>query len=222
MTDAAQSLQEQAYHALLQRIIYSEYRPGMKLVLKEVSEDLEMGRTPIRESLVRLGQQDIVYTVPQSGTFVSKIDMNAAEQARFMREQLERTVAVECCVRAGKADLALLAADIEEQERFAEEGQKRAFFDADNLFHQHLFEIADRALLWGWLDASSINLLRYRWLRVLVGELSWDHIIAQHRTLYRAIEQRRPDEVEYLIASHLHLMLEERGAVMQAFPDCFA
>ena len=125
MTDAAQSLQEQAYHALLQRIIYSEYRPGMKLVLKEVSEDLEMGRTPIRESLVRLGQQDIVYTVPQSGTFVSKIDMNAAEQARFMREQLERTVAVECCVRAGKADLALLAADIEEQERFSGAGSMR-------------------------------------------------------------------------------------------------
>lgn len=222
MTNAAQSLQEQAYHALLQRIIYSEYRPGMKLVLKELSDDLEMGRTPIRESLVRLSQQGIVYTVPQSGTFVSKIDMDAAEQARFMREQLERTIAVECCVRAGEADLALLAADIAEQERFAGEDEKRAFFDADNRFHRHLFEVADRALVWDWLDASSINLLRYRWLRVFVGELSWDHIISQHRALYRAIEQRRPDEVEYLISSHLHLMLEEREMVIQAFPDCFA
>lgn len=216
------SQQEQAYHELLQRIIYSEYRPGMKIALKQVCADLDLGRTPVRESLVRLGQQGIVYTIPQSGTFVSKIDLQSAEDARFTREQLERIVAVECCVHADAAALAALSETIEEGLQYASEHERRGFFDSDNHFHKQLFEIAGRQRIWGWLESASVHLLRYRWLRVLATGLPWDTIVQQHQTLYRAIEQRRPDEAQYLISQHLHLMLEERNDVIRAFPDCFA
>ena len=124
-TADTQSLQEQAYLALRRAIIFAQYKPGERLVPKQICEELNLGRTPVRESLVRLQQQGLVRTVPQSGTYVSRIDSRAAECSRFAREHLEQQVAIECCARIDDAGIALLDETIAQQEQ-AVAGQRRS------------------------------------------------------------------------------------------------
>ena len=69
------SLQDQSYHTIRRKIVYLDYKPGEKLGVKQLCDDLDMGRTPVREALVRLAQEGLVRTVPQSGTYVSPINL---------------------------------------------------------------------------------------------------------------------------------------------------
>ena len=92
-----QSLQDQAYNALRSKIIYAELKPGTRLSAIGLEKETGIGRTPIRESFVRLREQELVETRPKSGTYVSKISMEHAENACFLREKLERSVLIKCC-----------------------------------------------------------------------------------------------------------------------------
>ena len=84
------SLQDQSYHTIRRKIVYLDYKPGEKLGVKQLCDDLDMGRTPVREALVRLAQEGLVRTVPQSGTYVSPINLTLAESACYIREHLEK------------------------------------------------------------------------------------------------------------------------------------
>ena len=111
---------------------------------------------------------------------------------------------------------------IDEQVAAADRGDRRAFFESDNRFHRALFQIADRDEIWHWLAGNNAHLERYRWLRVLVANLPWEEIVRQHAQLYQALETRSIDETDYLVTTHLHLMLVEQQRVINAFPDYFA
>lgn len=223
--DAAQkeeeSLQLQAYEAIRHGIIYNDYAPGDKLMVKNLCADFNMGRTPIREALVRLRQENLVETIPQSGTYVSKIRLDAVECARYVRERMERQIAVEACARASVQDLAGLRQIIDEQKAAYEREDRKAFFDGDNLFHFRMYEIAGRTHVSQWIDFISIDLQRFRWLRVQTEELDWQDIISEHEQILGAIEHTNTDEVDWLVSRHLHLLFEESAAIIKRFPTYF-
>lgn len=215
------NLQTLAYQRIRERIIFCNLTPGQKISARLLEEELAVGRTPIRESLVRLGEQGLVYTIPQSGTYVSKISLHAAENARFVREHLERTVCAECCARATAADHQRLAELIDEQEAARADEANRTFFERDNAFHEELFRIANRSDVWAWINTGNTHLERFRWLRTQVQGLDWRGIIGQHRMLLDALVAREPEEATYIASAHLHLMVHEQDAVVAAFPDYF-
>lgn len=219
--EAVESLQGRAYHAIRQRIVLLSYLPGQKLALKDLCESLEMGRTPVRESLVRLQQEGLVSTVPQSGTYVSRIDLAAIRAARFAREHLEREIVMECCARASHEDIDAIDRAVDRQRRAAASHDEAGFFLSDDLMHQALFDIAGRSRVWAWLDMIGADLKRYRRLRVSTSGLAWDTILADHEAIRNAIAQRDPAEARHLVERHLHMMLSDQVQVLAEYPDYF-
>ncbi len=144
------SLQDQSYHTIRRKIVYLDYKPGEKLGVKQLCDDLDMGRTPVREALVRLAQEGLVRTVPQSGTYVSPINLTFAESACYIREHLEKQVIVECCARAASAGIEQLDRAIALQEKAMAEEDRIGFFLSDNLMHRMIFSIACRSTGWSW------------------------------------------------------------------------
>lgn len=215
------SLLSQAYQAIRKRIIYSDLDPGKKISEKGLEEMLKIGRTPIREALIQLRQQELVYTIPQSGTYISLIDLASAKNARFVREHLERQIMIECCAKLTSKTQKILETVIEEQEKAMNAKDRRAFFDSDNLFHKACFEIAGRQEVWNWLDDHNIHLERYRWLRVTTEDLNWKTIMTQHYRLLEALINKDTEEADFLTAVHLHLMLDEQETVINKFPHFF-
>ena len=216
-----ESLQLQAYETIREGILYAKYAPGDRLQVKDLCTDLDMGRTPVRESLVRLRQEGLVQTVPQSGTYVNRISLRSVECARYVRESLERQVAIECCARIDADGEKLLSEIMADARDACSRHETRLFFDTDNRFHQALYQIAGRERIWGWLETLNMDLQRYRWLRVLTEELDWDAIMHQHDEIYDAITYHDVDETGFLVSNHLHLLFEESGTVTKRFPDYF-
>lgn len=215
-----QSLQDQAYNALRSKIIYAELRPGTRLSAIGLEKETGIGRTPIRESFVRLREQELVETRPKSGTYVSKISMERAENACFLREKLERSVLIKCCSAATPEQKQRLEQILAESESL-DHSETRRFFDLDNLFHETCFVIADRHMLWDWMKSVNTHFERYNWLRMVSQDLDWEPIRRQHRRILEAIKRGDTDAASYLAETHLHLMPEEQGPVIALHPDYF-
>ncbi len=213
---------ELAYSALRRGIMEFRFAPGERLSPTALRERLGVGRTPVREAIVRLRQEGLVVTRPKSGSYVALVDLGAAECARFLRSNTERVVVVECCSRAGEKDIASLRGLLDDQARAMDVRDQRSFFGADNRMHEMLYRIAGRQRAWAWLEGTNIDLERYRWLHVQARGMGWSSILAEHQELIEAIARRDPEEAAYVTIHHLHVMLDERDEVIAAFPGYFA
>lgn len=221
IADSTESLQLQAYDKIREAILYARYAPGHRLQIKELCRDLGVGRTPVRESLVRLSQEGLVRVVPQSGTYVSQISLRGVECGRYVREHLEKQVAADCCGLITSEGIRRLADILRTQKDALERHDLRGFFDSDNLLHEAMYDITGRQLIWRWLQGISVDLLRYRWLRLHTENLDWQAILDQHYEICDAIAGRNAYEASFLTSCHLHLLFVENSTVTKAFPDYF-
>ena len=221
MAKEPESLQNQAYDLIRERIIYAEYAPGTKLGIKELCEDLDLGRTPVRESFLRLQQEDLVETRPQSGTYVSKINLSYSNAARLCREMLEGEAIVECCAKADAAALASIEAAIKSQEDALAAHDPRAFFEADNLMHRCFFDVADRSVIWQWLNLTNTHFERFRWLSANTLGINPEEVMGQHRAMRRAIAEKDTNEASYLVREHLQKSRSDLAKVVAEYPEYF-
>lgn len=68
-------LSEKAHHLIKEKIITLELPPFSVINEQTLMEEFELGRTPIREALLRLAAEGLVNVVPQRGMFVANISI---------------------------------------------------------------------------------------------------------------------------------------------------
>jgi DNA-binding GntR family transcriptional regulator len=91
---------EDARRRLEDMIVTLELKPGTVWSETELSERLDLGRTPVREALKRLEADQLVEIVPRSGAKVTQVDVMQQLLMLEMRRELERLIAVSASRRA--------------------------------------------------------------------------------------------------------------------------
>ena len=89
----AQTLAEKAYQRIKKLIVSNSYSAGASLLEQELIKKLRMSRTPIREALRKLEQENLVEIIPQKGAFVNKISPQKLHELFQVREIIEPKVA---------------------------------------------------------------------------------------------------------------------------------
>ena len=69
------SLSQQAYQEIYQRIMTLSYTPGQRLEEKRLVAELGIGRTPVREALMRLADDFMVESHPHKGAVVRSVSL---------------------------------------------------------------------------------------------------------------------------------------------------
>lgn len=208
------------YSRLKQQIVSLELPPGTALSEKEVSLDFEVSRTPVRESFVRLAQEDLVVVLPQRGTRVSLIDSELVEEARFMREQLEKAVVRLACAEFPEERLAELEANLSAQKNSIEKHDGQEMFELDETFHRILFEGCRKQGTWNVLQQMNAHLNRSRMLW-LSTDPHWGQLYEQHREIAEAIRLHDADAAERVMQHHLSLMISNLAVLREKHPDYF-
>ena len=131
-------MSDQAYEGLEEMIVTLHLDPGAVLSEAELSEQLGIGRTPIREALQRLAREGLVLILPRKGILVSEINPGKQLLLLEVRRELERLLA-----RSG----AHRATD-EERERFTEiaDGMERAERENDDLGFMRLDDALNKLI----------------------------------------------------------------------------
>src|SRR5215468_7391889 len=115
--DRGQPIPEQVYRLLRQSIITLRLPPGATIIEKEITDQLGISRTPVRDALRQLADEGLVTIKPQSGTFVALIDRLQLEEGRVIRRALEIEAVRLAATRADAAAIERLGDLLALQER---------------------------------------------------------------------------------------------------------
>ena len=122
---AAGTMTDQAYAIIEEMIVTLQLDPGAVLSETALSEDLGIGRTPIREALQRLAREGLIVIFPRKGILVSEINPGKQLLLLEVRRVLERLLAKTGALRAS----------VEERQRLHEiaDGMDKAAKDNDDI-----------------------------------------------------------------------------------------
>lgn len=195
-----QPIHQWVYQTLRNSIIKLILQPAQQISENDVSEALGISRTPVREAFIRLAEDGLINITPQKRSIVSLIDLEQADEARFVRLAVEKAVLREACVRLSPADLAILDANLQEEETCRAEKAFDRMLIVDNDFHRLIFRGCAKERSWLYLKKLDYN---YDRLRVMVMPLSIDRIISEHSRIRDLIRKGKADHVEEVLDHHL-------------------
>ena len=80
------------FEALKREILNLTLKPGQPISENEICARFDVSRTPVREALRRLQEQSFVHTIPYSGTYVTRLNLEDIRQMIYMRVAVELMV----------------------------------------------------------------------------------------------------------------------------------
>ena len=87
--DRRDSVASQVYRLLRTEIVELQLAPRTRLSEKDLALRLGVSRSPVREALLKLSDEGLVWIRPQSGTAVAPISISEVNDGQFVREALE-------------------------------------------------------------------------------------------------------------------------------------
>jgi DNA-binding GntR family transcriptional regulator len=161
-----------------------------------------VSKTPIREALRLLIQEDWVVVMPRKGYLVRPLRLEDVREIFMLRQLIEPGLVAEASRRAGPADVDRLRQHLHHHEH-ARDHLNDALVAASS-FHLTLAELGGNAralrVLSGLLD--EIRRLHHL-MPVLEGRLTSKAEIEDHREIIEALAAKRPDHVASLMREHL-------------------
>ncbi len=222
------SLKEQAsnggeVYPVLRRAIEDLYlQPGAILSIKDICEHFEIGRSPVRDALIRLDQEGLVTLLPQRGTMISQIDLGRVEQERFLRLSVEEEVMKLFMACHTPTDITLLNEALRRQQELFDRGEvdMRQFILRDDEFHEVFYAVADKLFC---LRAIQNVWGHYRRMRLLTcGEESGlQEVIRQHSALITAMQARDTEQMRNIFHLHLRKLDREERFLLKKYPYLF-
>jgi DNA-binding GntR family transcriptional regulator len=210
-----------ALENIRQRIITLEFAPGSHLSENELAGQLGISRTPVRESLILLAEEQLVSIVPQVGTVVSPIVESEIATAQFVRESLELAALSESVQLAGPADIAVLNALVAQQRVADTAHDIENFFTLDEEFHYALMSISGHGAAWRTVGQAKAHLDRARRLSLTTTE-QLTLLIEQHQSIVDSLERGDAGEAAAALRGHLRKVFDDIDDIRQKNPALFA
>jgi DNA-binding GntR family transcriptional regulator len=164
LLDRHTSYTGQVEDALRAAIVRGRLPPGTALSEATISSALGISRTPVREALALLADEQLVLIYPQVKTIVAPVRRSLIDEGRFVRSTLECANHAELVTSITPQQLDSLAALVAAQRTASTAGDVEAFFALDEEMHRSMFQFAGREHVWTMLQGVKRHFDRVRWL----------------------------------------------------------
>jgi len=214
-----ETAREYAFRVIKYNIISLELTPGSMVSENELAEEMGISRTPVREALIELSKLKVVEIYPQRGSFISLIDNELVEEARFVRLLLEQTMVMEACDVAGEENLLALEEILRLQDFYLERGAKDKLLQLDNDFHELLFTMNNKKFTYALISGMMTHFDRVRRLSLSVIKDSKN--ISDHKKLVEAIRNKDKELAKEVITDHLSRYKLNKIELIKQYPAYF-
>lgn len=210
------SLADMVYERVELDILSGVYQRGDVLTEAKLSEGLQVSRTPVREALRRLEQDDLVESRGKSVVVVGTSHQDLLDILEI-RLRLEGLATVKCCGHMTEKQLLDLDEIVTLQEFYVSRGMPDKILELDSRFHKAIYAACGSRVFEKQLTALLKRLMRYRRLSVSDGGRARTST-GEHREIFRALAERDARQAERLAAAHVErarenmLRAEERAS----------
>jgi DNA-binding GntR family transcriptional regulator len=206
-------LADRAYTELRNRIVTLRIAPGAPIDEDLLGQELEMGRTPVREAIKRLALENLVTVFPRRGTFASEINITDLAHISDVRAQLEGHAAYRAAQRITNGQRVDLAQLLEELGDSRESDDLEQLMDLDARVHRFVYRCTGNP----YLDET---LTRYFNLSLRIWHLVIDrlpHLFArvhEHDELLHAIAAGDGERARSILSDHIGTFEQEIRMVL--------
>lgn len=214
-------LRDRVYGEVRRRIVSGDLSPGDELSIEGVAIAYGVSRTPVREALLQLAEEELVVVVPQVGASVALIDLRKVYEAQFVREVLERA-----CLAAGAEVehaeiLASLGKALRAQGAAIREREPAEFYRCDEIFHNLLCSMSGHSGISRITNSARGHLDRLRQLSLRNNFTLMETLYAEHRTLVEALRQGDFAKADQTLRGHLRRIFRYADDLRQRHPEFF-
>lgn len=197
-------LTSQTYKALKQAITSMNIYAGeeeIRLDERQLSQDLGVSRTPIREAMARLAQEGLLRIVARKGAFVVRKTKAEIIEMITVWAALESMAARLITLRAGDAEIATLRKMFASFEGKEIKANIDEYSDTNVQFHQTLLRLSQCDLLNELTENLFIHINSIR-ASTIGHEDRFDRSIIDHMHIIEALERRDTELAERLVRDH--------------------
>jgi DNA-binding GntR family transcriptional regulator len=217
-----ESAREYALRFLLDQIINLEFTPGQKISDIEISKELNISRTPVREAILSLTNGHLIESYPQKGIFISLIDSNIVEQVCTMRKMIEGRLAEMSCDFITREHMDNLYDYITLQKDYASNGPREnfeKFLTLDIAFHKEFYDICGMTFIYDTMQTIMPHFDRQRKLSYQINVS--DRVISDHSAICKAIMEKDKKKASEAMIRHISTALADQTILKKEFPDYF-
>lgn len=185
---------------LRKRIIELHYRPGSPLSEKKMAEEFEVSRTPIREALIKLSQENLVTLSPHSMARVSDVNLQDFQELIYCRLILERGIARLAAMNVSENE-------IQELEKLGQttfninEDDPAAFVRHDSELHRIIRKAASNSFMDRYLENAQNHFTRIQYL--LSHKPTKAKMHTELQNVLTALKNRDHEALETLMVNHV-------------------
>ena len=195
-------LTEWVYVRIKAAILNLDFAPGSQLQVEDLSREMEVSRTPVREALLRLQKDGLVDVLPRVGFFVTKFAARDLEELYELREVLESRAVYDAVLSMTDDEMNKFLKINVSTQAAVEKEDSAGFLEAEIAFHNFLTETSHNKRLVAMVE--SMRDLTYRW-RILSLNSKEDirASLGEHKRIAEAVQNRDAGMASRLMGEHI-------------------
>lgn len=206
-----QVLHQQVAQRLRQRIVEGQLAPGAKLGERELSEQLQVSRTPLREAIRMLAAEGLVELLPNRGAVVLQLSERDVSDTFEVIAGLEGQSGELAAARIDAAQLAEIRALHYEMLAAYTRRDLSTYYRLNALIHNAINAAAGNAVLTQTYRQVNARLQALRF-RSNFDERKWGLAVQEHEQMIELLAARDAAGLRALLARHV---LNKRDAVLE-------
>lgn len=197
-----QALPDRIYSALKHRILTCSLPPGQRLMENDLSRELGVSRTPLREALNRLALEQLVFLTPYRGYAVTPLLLEDISKLNELRLILESESAALAAERANQQEVKQLKSLAKLSYQPGDRATYEQYLRDNSAFHQALVRCTRNARLEAVVASVLDQLQRPLYLGLDTG-LDAKAATAEHYELIDAIAQGNAKRARKVMAEQI-------------------
>ena len=196
------ALHEQAAHRLRQMLVENRIAPGAKLNERELSDELNVSRTPLREAIKMLAAEGLVELLPNRGAIAVELTEEDVLNTFEVMAGLEAQSGELAALRITDAELAEIKAMHYEMLAAYTRRDLPGYYQLNAAIHSAINTAAKNPVLTATYSQVNARLQALRFKSNQDGE-KWKAAMKEHEQLINALSAHDPGAVRALLLSHL-------------------
>ncbi len=193
------------FEFLRDAILTGKLKPGERLMEIALSEKLGVSRTPVREAMKKLEQENFIEIVPRKGAYVADINAKDMIDVLDIRALLEGFASSLAASRMSEKEVKELERLQEKFEKAILLEDKESLIETDNKFHDLIYRSTRNDKLTEIIKGLQDQFHRFR--IIYFSEFDdYANILEGHKRILKAIKSQDSQEARILAEDHIHVV----------------
>jgi DNA-binding GntR family transcriptional regulator len=202
------ALKREIYENLRYRIITNEISAGQQLYEKELMQEYQIGRTPLREIFQELQRNGLIEIIPKLGTRVVSLDLRTLRETIQLRRELEGLAAELAALHIEPDQFDRLQHLLESATEVKTNSMAalKKLSDIDIKFHQIIYDASGNRQLREMIESLLYKMSMY-WFQVGFSANEFREQFDELEELLLAIGKRKYKDAKGIMKRHIdHFM----------------